>query len=497
VQFFFYCFCFAFANSPISDFKIPPQIGNVKEIFQANPSGPTAEKTIIQIQDAHCNYEAQKNLVQILEYLITERNLKLILVEGGSGDVSLSFLRGYADKKTREDVADKYLRMGKISGEEYLDIVSEHNIQLYGVEDEALYDANLDVFLQLEPQREQGLKDIEGLRQAVDSLIPYIYNADLKEFEGKRADYDQKTLTLAEYCSYLKAAADKKSLDLKEQPHLSAFVESARLEKELDFKQAEIERNIFIKELAKLLDENGVKGLISKTQEFKEQKITARDYYSYLKDKAQNKVDLERNYPQLNTYIYYIKVSKDINAIDLLKEVSVLEDKIREALFVNTDERQLSRISKALEVLSGFLKLDLTPEEYEIFNKDKSQYITGSWVNFLIDNCTKYNITTRPSVSQAIDENLEKLDEFYKLGIAREEAFISNLETKLNESGEKLVVLITGGFHTPGVTRMLKEKGYSYAVVAPVITQKSDPSIYFSVLRGEKSQSDEALNEEE
>jgi hypothetical protein len=110
---------FAFPSpAALNELKIPSQIGNIKEVFESSLSSPSANTTIIQIQDAHCNYEAQKNLAQILEYLVTERKLKLIMVEGGSGDVSLSFLRSYADKKTREAVADKYLRMGKISGEE-------------------------------------------------------------------------------------------------------------------------------------------------------------------------------------------------------------------------------------------------------------------------------------------------------------------------------------------------------------------------------------------
>jgi hypothetical protein len=74
---------------------------------------------------------------------------------------------------------------------------------------------------------------------------------------------------------------------------------------------------------------------------------------------------------------------------------------------------------------------------------------------------------------------------------------MKNMVSKMDESGENLAVLITGGFHTPGVTRMLKGKGYSYVVAAPVITQNSDSSVYFSVLRGEKSRFEEGISEEE
>jgi len=481
----------AFSSSvPLNELKIPAQIGNIKEVFEPGPSAPAAGRTVIQIQDAHCNYEAQKNLVQILDYLVTERNLKLIMVEGGSGDVSLSFLRAYADKKTREAVADKYLRMGKISGEEYFDIISEHQIELYGIEDEELYDANLDSFLKLEEARDQASQDTERFKAAVDELIPYIYNEQLKAFEQKRRDYEQKAVTLSEYCAYLKETAGNLNVDLASAAHLIAFVDSARMEKEIDFKTAEAQRNIFIKELAKQLDDNNVKELIARTQEFKDQKMTAREYYSYLKAKAEKRIDLARDYPQLAGYIGYINMAKDIDAVSLIAEIDALQDALRDKLFVNNDERHLTKISQALGVLNGFLKLELTPQEYEVFTGDRSVFATGSWVNFLNDNCRRYGISTRVDASPAIDDNMEAFEQFYRLGLAREESFIKNLDKKLDESGEKMVVLITGGFHTPGVTRMLKDRGYSYAVVAPVITQQTDSSLYFSVLRGEREDQD-------
>jgi hypothetical protein len=476
----------AFSSTVLSDLKIPAQIGNIKEVFEANAGAATNPVTVIQIQDAHCNYEAQKNLAQILEYLITAKNLRLIMVEGGSGDVSLSFLRGYADKQAREEIADKYLRKGKISGEEYLDIVSDHRIELYGVEDQSLYEANLGAFLDQENYREQGLKDIEALKQVEAQLAANIYNRELKDFEAKKSAYEQKSLTLSEYCKFLDDISVKKNIDMKEAAHLAAFLESARMEAKLDFKQVETERNIFIKELAKLLDKAKVQELIAKSQEFKAQSMSARDYYSYLQDTAKGRIDLSASYPQLASYITYIKVSKDINVAELIGEIAGLEDKVRKALFVNNDERELNRIAKALDALEAFLKLNLTPQLYEEFKRDKPNYTTASWINFLADNCRRYGLAVRPQASQAVDQNIDKLEDFYKLGLDREQAFINNLEYKLSDSGEKLVVLITGGFHTPGVTSLLKKKGYSYAVVAPVITEKGDSSLYFSVLRQEK-----------
>jgi len=109
-------------TSVVNSINIPPIFGNVKEVFDiqdtklANTQNANLSKTIIHIQDAHCNYKAQKNMAQLLDYLVKENNLKLIMMEGGSGNVNLEFLCNYADKKARESVADKYLKLGKISG---------------------------------------------------------------------------------------------------------------------------------------------------------------------------------------------------------------------------------------------------------------------------------------------------------------------------------------------------------------------------------------------
>ena len=123
-----FCFLFysiALASLSPQNLNIPANYGTVKETFDAALLNQNTKPLIIHIQDAHCNYEAQKNMSGLLKYLVNEYGLKLIMVEGGSGDVSLSSLRGYADKNTRIEVAERYLKEGKISGEEYLDIISD------------------------------------------------------------------------------------------------------------------------------------------------------------------------------------------------------------------------------------------------------------------------------------------------------------------------------------------------------------------------------------
>ncbi|MFH1201890.1 MAG: hypothetical protein V1674_03250 [Candidatus Omnitrophota bacterium] len=483
------------ANSTIQkDFRIPSQFGVVKEAFEPSSTTPNSDLTIIHIQDAHCNYEAQKNLAKLLEYLIKEDKLNLIMVEGGTGNVSLSFLRGYADKATRESIADKYLKMGKISGEEYLDLVCDNRFELYGIEDESLYNAHLASFREMNPIREEGLGYLNKVSYIVTNLKPYIYSQELSQLEEKRADYEGKKITLAEYCDYLVQLADKKGLGLKGYSNVAAFSNTSKFEKEVDFKLAETERSAFIKELAKIINEEELDNLLKKSQEFSEGKLTAQEYYSFLKTQAEGKIDLGQDYLHLVSYINYISSSKQINTEGLLQELGSLENSLKESCLINDEQRKLNNISKSLAILSGLFNLELSPQEYKYFQENIADFTTSGWIDFLSESCRRHNLAFVPATSGIIDHNLDKLDKFYRLGIDREKVFIKNIVDKMNKSGEKLAVLITGGFHTPGISRALKDKGYSYIEIVPVTSSKGDSGLYFSVLKG-KNQLFENLGE--
>jgi hypothetical protein len=486
-----------FSSSTIlTDLKIPSQIGSIKEIFENNNLGPASTPTIIQIQDAHCNYEAQRNLATILEYLIKEKDVKLVLVEGGSGNVTLSFLRAYAEKKDRELIADKYLRSGKISGEEYLDIVSDYNFELYGIEDPALYESNLDSFLNIEFYRDGALKETSALRKVIDALKPEIYSDELKAFEKERDGYRSKDLSLAEYAVYIKEKAEQKGLGTEEYSHIDAFVKSAELEKEIDFKEAEAQRSLFIKALAKTLTEPEVKELISRTQEYKAQKISNVEYYAYLKSKAQGQVDIKESFPQINSYMLYIELGNKVKPEMLLKDITLIENKIKDALISNDSEKELCRISDSLDILERFLKLDLTPGEYDDFSSRKNDFKTQTWMDFLAQACQKYGLTDNLQTVSSIDENINKFNEFYRIGLEREQSFMKNIADKMASSGDKVAVVITGGFHTSGMSKLFKDNGYSYAVVTPAITEKADPAIYYSVLRGDRGEIEDTYLED-
>ena len=186
------------------------EIGRVDEI-QIRGNGKTP--WIYHIQDAHAVYDAQANLARILETLIRKENISLVLVEGGSGTVSLTALRKVAAKSVRSNVAERFLRQGKIAGEEYLQLASDYALELVGIEDEALYRENAEVYLKALRRKEAALKNLSQIEGQIRTLQAKLYPAEFRELERMRERWQDGEGDLLQYLFQLRTRAEKKKIE--------------------------------------------------------------------------------------------------------------------------------------------------------------------------------------------------------------------------------------------------------------------------------------------
>ena len=464
-----------------SQIKISPELAKVQESYQGK-----TKKLIIHIQDAHCHYEAQKKISQVLEKLIKNYGLGLILVEGGSGDVSLSYLRNYGTQELREEVAEEYLKKGEIAGEEYLDIISDLPFRLYGIENDNLYNAHLDSFWQVESFKKKAVENGSVLRSLVDSVKRELYNTQLKFFERKKGDYEKEEISITDYYQYLRDSSKKFGLDLNPFPNFKNFIKAASFEKNIKPEEITQDCKNLVTRLTEVLPEKKLKQLLAKSAKFKLEKIKSQDYYLFLKMLAQSKHLNLKSYPYLYNYLNYLEQSERIDGVKLIKEVKAVEEDMKKKLFKNNEERKLNEISENLELLTNLINLQMTPDEYEFYSTKKSDFKLSSWLKFLNAKAAKYKLNKQTLDTSLIDNNLETLEGYYQAALTRDAVLVENTIAKMDEDKEVIAVLIAGGFHTPQLTRMFKEKGYSYLVVAPKITESSDHEIYLSVLKNRK-----------
>ncbi|MEE8359953.1 MAG: hypothetical protein V3S04_03400, partial [Candidatus Omnitrophota bacterium] len=139
----------------LNEVSISDEFGFIREIYQSPAHAEKGSKTVFYIQDAHGNYEAQKNLASILEYLIKTYGLQVILVEGGITDKDWSYIRSWAAPEERRRKADELLKEGVISGEAYVDISTDVPLKFQGIEDKELYEKNMTAYMAVDGFREE------------------------------------------------------------------------------------------------------------------------------------------------------------------------------------------------------------------------------------------------------------------------------------------------------------------------------------------------------
>ena len=93
----------AASNSPmpLNEITIPDQYGSIIETHEGANG-----KLIVNIQDAHANYEAQKNIAAIIESLIDNYNMNLVLMEGKLTTRDFKYLRYRASPDVRLEIAE-------------------------------------------------------------------------------------------------------------------------------------------------------------------------------------------------------------------------------------------------------------------------------------------------------------------------------------------------------------------------------------------------------
>ncbi len=142
--------------------SIPKTLGTITDAHEAN------SKTVIVIQDLHCNEEVQKEIAGIIGHLVTRHHLKLVAEEGAFHAVDVSALGTFPIPEIRKEVGDYLVRQGKITGAEYYAGVSGRPIRIQGMDSPELYQASLDAVQGFLTNEIQGC--LYDLRDILSSL---------------------------------------------------------------------------------------------------------------------------------------------------------------------------------------------------------------------------------------------------------------------------------------------------------------------------------------
>jgi len=445
-------------------FWLPAVLGEIKHRHIG-----TNSKTIIYIQDAHCNYSCQKSIENIIKHFNYNLKADLALIEGGTGDYDLSVFTGIEGRKLRKKTANYFLKEGRINGAEFFAINNPHKIILKGLEDPGLYNKNLKIYRGSLKQKGEIDNIIKTLGRYLSSLKDHIYPEALRDFEEKRAAYDNTEFTLSEYLDYMSALSVRLKTEISHHRNISGLIRAKRLEDEIDFKAVNYERLELINELQKRLPQAGLENLIKSASDFKDGALGEIEFCSYLFTKADTAaIDTGKKYPAFSSYKRYKEILGSIEEEALFGEIDELEVRIIEKLCRKKSQKKLRALSEDLSLLRDFFNISLTFEKYRYYKGNRGRFRISRFQSFIKRYAARYGIEVESFKDTAVlDKYRKDFEGFYEYALERDRAFIENINRHCGSGQRDSLIAVTGGFHTENLRGLLKDEGYSYIVILP------------------------------
>ena len=209
-------------------------MGAVEDSWQARDG----TMRLYLIQDAHTNESCQSNISKILELLLKKQSSPYLFLEAGTGDDSLTYLRGKGLLEARRAVGHRWLQRGELKGCEYLDLVSDFPVKLWGVEDKKLYFESIRLYEDIVKGRESFGEYLKGTDAAIKVLKPRIYNPLLLAYDAKNQAYHAGKITVTDYVNYLVRQARMYRIPLEDFPAIRGLRQLEKNEAAIDFKAA-------------------------------------------------------------------------------------------------------------------------------------------------------------------------------------------------------------------------------------------------------------------
>ncbi len=499
----------------LSEFRLPAPLGIVKETYQG-PNG----KTIIHIQDAHCNYSAQKNVREIVSYLREKYGVNLATLEGGEGNYDLSVFTDIVDLSVREKVADYFTKEGRINGVELYAVLNPDKVTLKGLEEARLYKKNLAVYQESLKHKDKIDTALKLIQHQIDKEKETTYSPQLKELDSKIQAYNNGKLEFKDYLEFLTKGPPTRLSEFNSTeprrwaqpgkstyPNLSQLIEVMGEEGDIDFGTCERERDELVRDIKERASKFDLENVLRHSIDFKNGLVKEDIYYRYLLEKAEDcYVDIEKYYPNLIKFTQFLRKYESLDNSKVFDELKALEDylfntianlSLRGASEVESsviarrpkaDEAiSLYNTSKDFKILKKFFSISLSKDEFEYYRNNKDKF-----------NIERFPLSlrgapkARRSNLKVLDSYRDEFEQFYLLSFKRDNTFIKNLKRYIGS--KDTAILFTGGFHTDSLKNLLKEQGYSYIVILP----KFDPTEktpYFKLLSGRLSPIEEAVNE--
>lgn len=435
--------------------SLPLSYGTVRRVTL--PPKKAAQRIVLLIQDVHHNPDAQRNIGQAIQSLIDKNSVDIVGLEGAFTPMDFNRIRGYSDKKNIQEVANYLLRKNKISGPVHAALTSPVDIPPFvGIDDPVHYAANVAAYRDSLPQLAEYQAAVSGWAKELDRRKSSVLNPALKSFDETVSAYHRGSLSLGDYVTVLLAHAPEGDAPLV----VRGFKRVLDQENNLNFPRIERERAQLVEKIVPLLHQDGMDRLFQQSVAYRNGEIRYADFYRSLNDLCERANVPLSQYPALEAYIRYVLEADAIDVDRFLEGVTALES------------RDFDRLAK-------------TNAEKSIVLESRQQ----QWTTKLLDFSLSPNEWAHPHLPQGRGLDVASFRSFYIEAQARDQAMSRNLLAQMEERNANVGVLVTGGYHSPGVEECLTKAGVAVIHFTPKIEKvdTAQGAAYLSVFTQEKT----------
>ncbi|MFN0118045.1 MAG: hypothetical protein ACKVQC_07140, partial [Elusimicrobiota bacterium] len=472
----------------IPHLTIPFNHGSIHSVSWAKSK---SNKNIFYIHDIHENLEAQKHLSQAIRDFISHNTTRMVALEGAFSSLDTRpFLVGL-NASLREQAANSMLEENEMSGGFHAALTPpyDQSVHFIGIDDKTHHQENVESFKAASALQSRVMNHLEDLKKSLILKKQKTLNDSLKSLDVVVENYRSKKIDLTTYLQTLRSRFKNNNSRLRGNggflnglslEQVDKFLTVSKIESELHFKQVEYERALLLEKISQRISAPALNQLMKMTLAYRSGDISTAEFYRYVVSLCKScHIDLLKM-PKMNAYIQYVMQSDEIKPEILFSQIRNLEFQVFENEIENSEEQMLVKQSRDLYLMSKLVRFELTNEEW----KEYKSIMMPSPVPL-------------SQIGRGLVRGIDFLpfEKFYREAEIRDERmagnFLRNVKNiKNKELGTPLsYVLVTGGFHSQGITKRLNEAGYNVISFIPKMTQieTSNGSAYLNSFLREKT----------
>ncbi|MCL1973084.1 MAG: hypothetical protein FWG57_08915 [Endomicrobia bacterium] len=480
-----------FENIPL----IPTQYGKVTSVSDLG-----GKSIVVNIQDLHCHPEAQRNISRIIEILDKNYKVRSVHVEGAYGKISTEWLSGIQDKQLRDSLVEQMLNDGRLNAAEYYAVKNDKKDFLFGIENKQIHEDNIKRLAYILDKQEiydELLAKIQNNLNFWDSKYTNIrnkrFNKTLEKYHSGKMKTDKFYAILNKYANKINSNPEKYNnvlpINTSNYPNIQNFMFVTKANADLNMKKVQLQLQAILSYLKAKLPPQAFQIFLDETDNFAniDRLAAALSNFSTMFD-----INLNAHYSDLNTFFKLQTLSRNINPLDLIAEERHLIERLRTALSYDQTENEIAFMSDFYGYFRDYMKNTLMSDDLAYLaarlDKFRTLYAKYAFVNDL----------------KSVEQDFEILNAFHKINEDRNDIFsdnifkywqpkdtgsaksiVTNNADDIFKNAEEIIVVVTGGFHSPGLKDILAKKGITDIIITPTVTTdtKRAEEIYEEIIR--------------